>query len=164
MFIAVINENFQVAEEQKKGKQASKYYDQQKARQGTVSWFRRLNPYRWIKPKPERARVANLPSNLVLPIQKTLVQDYNLSRSDSRTKSVSAATSVCLYDPLELLQSRKSRLLRPQHYTSKFITALQQLFVGDSVRTNNIVTFSLRHHHTQESITDPVDEEIERHL
>jgi len=87
MFIAVINENFQVAEEQKKSKQASQYYNQQKARQGTISWFRRLNPYRWIKANPETAKVANLPSNLTLPIQKTLVQDYNLSRSDSRAKS-----------------------------------------------------------------------------
>ena len=87
MFIAVINENFQVAEEQKKSKQASQYYNQQKARQGTTSWFRSLNPYRWIKANPETAKVANLPSNLILPIQKTLVQDYNLTRSSSQAKS-----------------------------------------------------------------------------
>ena len=83
MFIAVINENFEVAEEQKKGKQASEFYNQQKAQDGTVSWFRNLNPYRWVKANPETAKVANLPSSLVLPMQKTLVQDYSLSRSDS---------------------------------------------------------------------------------
>ena len=61
MSIAVINENFAVAEEQKKGKQASKFYNQQKAQDGTVSWFRNLNPYRWVKANPEMAKVANLP-------------------------------------------------------------------------------------------------------
>ena len=85
MFIAVINENFQIAEEQKKGRQATHYY-QQKARHGNVSWFRRLNPYRWIKASPERATVSSLPSNLVLPMQKNLVQDYALSRSNSRSQ------------------------------------------------------------------------------
>ena len=86
MFIAVINENFQIAEEQKKGKQATHYYIEQKARHGNVSWFRRLNPYRWIKASPERATVSSLPSNLVLPMQKDLVQDYALSRSNSRSQ------------------------------------------------------------------------------
>lgn len=85
MFIAVINENFEVAEEQKKGKQASNYYSQHKARHGTVTWLRRLNPYRWVKANPETAKVSNLPSNLVLPMQKTLVQDYSIARADSRT-------------------------------------------------------------------------------
>ena len=85
MFIAVINENFEVAEEQKKGKQASNYYSQQKAKHGTVSWLRRFNPYRWVKANPETAKVSNLPSNLVLPMQKSLVQDYSVSRTESRT-------------------------------------------------------------------------------
>jgi hypothetical protein len=89
MFIAVINENFSVAEEQKKGKQASEFYSQQKAQNGTVSWVRSLNPYRWVKANPETANVANLPSNLRLPMTKTLVQDYSLSKSDSRSGLVS---------------------------------------------------------------------------
>jgi hypothetical protein len=99
MFIAVINENFQVAEEQKKGKQASNYYSQQKARHGSVSWLRRLNPYRWMKANPETARVANLPSNLILPMQKTLVQDYIISRSDSRSQSVKVSRAATRYGP-----------------------------------------------------------------
>lgn len=86
MFIAVINENFDVAEEQKKGKQASEFYNQQKAQNGTSSWFRNLNPYRWAKANPETAKVANLPSNLVLPVQRTLVQDYSIARSNSRSQ------------------------------------------------------------------------------
>ena len=79
MFIAVINENFEVAEEQKKAKQASHYYNQQKAQDVSAAWLRRLNPYRWVKANPETAKV-NLPSNLVLPMQKSLVQDISMTR------------------------------------------------------------------------------------
>jgi hypothetical protein len=86
MFIAVINENFDVAEEAKKGKQASNYWNQQQAKKGTSTWIRKLNPYRWIKANPVTVKVENLPSNLVLPMQKTLVQDYGVPRSDARPK------------------------------------------------------------------------------
>lgn len=94
MFIAVINENFEVAEEQKKGKQASDFYNQQKARHGTATWLRRLNPYRWIKANSVTVRVDNLPSNLVLPMQKVLIQDTPLSQLDAaRTASTAAVSS-----------------------------------------------------------------------
>jgi voltage-dependent calcium channel len=86
MFIAVINENFEVAEEAKKGKQATNYWSQQQAKKGEVSWFRRLNPYRWIKANPVTVKVDNLPSSLVLPMQKTLVQDYNVPRVDPKDR------------------------------------------------------------------------------
>ncbi|KAF9530724.1 Ion transport protein-domain-containing protein [Crepidotus variabilis] len=150
MFIAVINENFEVAEEQKKGKQASNYYSQQKARHGTVGWIRKLNPYRWVKANPETAKVVNLPSNLVLPMQKSLVQSYSISRSDSRSSSQKKST-------------RKYQFLKPKHYSSKSLTALQQLFAGDS-KIDDIPMSTLRHHGSQESSSGPVDEEMERHL
>ena len=91
MFIAVINENFEVAEEQKKGKQTTNFYSQQKARHGTVSWLRRWNPYRWIKARPVTVKVDNLPSNLVLPMQKVLVQDKSTRLDGGRN-----ATGVSL--------------------------------------------------------------------
>jgi hypothetical protein len=91
MFIAVINENFEVAEEQKKSKQTTHFYSQQKARHGTVTWLRRLNPYRWIKASPVTVKVDNLPSNLVLPMQKVLVQEKS-----SRLDAVRAAAGVSL--------------------------------------------------------------------
>lgn len=91
MFIAVINENFDVAEEAKKGKQASNYWEAQKA-QRKVSWMRKLNPYRWVKANPVTVHVEHLPSNLILPMQKTLVQDYNLKRTESRP-----FVSFCFY-------------------------------------------------------------------
>ena len=88
MFIAVINENFEVAEEQKKSKQTTNFYSQQKARHGTVTWLRRLNPYRWIKASPVTVKVDNLPSNLVLPMQKVLVQEKSTRLDAIRTVSL----------------------------------------------------------------------------
>jgi voltage-dependent calcium channel len=90
MFIAVINENFNVAEETKKGQQATDYWATTHAPYtGHVSWIRRLNPYRWVKAAPVSVRVDNLPSNLVLPMQKALVQDYNMTGQDGRPAAVS---------------------------------------------------------------------------
>jgi hypothetical protein len=87
--IAVINENFSVAEEMKKSKQASDYCAQHHPQRVTHnSWTRKLNPYRWIKPDPVRVKVESLPSNLVLPMQKTLVQDYGVIGQDNRNGAV----------------------------------------------------------------------------
>lgn len=88
MFIAVINENFNVAEESKKGQQASNYWASHQPHQGSASWLRMLNPYRWVKANPVKVKVENLPSNLVLPMQKALVQDYDIPRQDKRTAAV----------------------------------------------------------------------------
>lgn len=88
MFIAVINENFNVAEESKKGQQATDYWASHQPHTSHVSWIRRLNPYRWVKAAPVSVRVENLPSSLVLPMQKTLVQDYNMTSQDGHPSSV----------------------------------------------------------------------------
>ncbi|KAJ7085572.1 Ion transport protein-domain-containing protein [Mycena epipterygia] len=77
MFIAVINENFDVAEEAKKGKQATNYWSEYHPREG---WLRRLNPYRWIRASAIEIKV--LPANLVLPMQKSLMQDYAVPHAD----------------------------------------------------------------------------------
>ncbi|KAJ7487740.1 hypothetical protein B0H11DRAFT_2409132 [Mycena galericulata] len=44
MFIAVINKNFDVAEEAKKGKQATSFWAQQTPQEGRTAWLRRLTP------------------------------------------------------------------------------------------------------------------------
>jgi hypothetical protein len=98
MFIAVINENFSVAEETKKSKQASDYWAQHHPQQVMHnSWTRKLNPYRWIKADPVRVKVENLPSNLVLPIQKTLMQDYGVIGLDNRR------APVCIFQSSEIM-------------------------------------------------------------
>jgi voltage-dependent calcium channel len=79
MFVAVINENFEVAEEQKRTRQASHYWASHQIQAGRATWMRKLNPYRWVKPNPVKVKVENLPSNLVLSIQQDLVQDYRVA-------------------------------------------------------------------------------------
>lgn len=81
MFIAVINENFDIAEESKKSRQASHYWASHRPQQARAAWIRKLNPYRWFKAQPKAIEVE-LPSNLVLPMQKALVQDYGLPGRD----------------------------------------------------------------------------------
>jgi len=46
MFIAVINENFDVAEESKKDRQASNYWATHQPQEVKFTWLRRLNAYR----------------------------------------------------------------------------------------------------------------------
>ena len=82
MFIAVINENFDVAEESKRSRQASHYWASHRPQQVRAGWVRKLNPYRWLKAQPKAIEVE-LPSNLVLPMQKALVQDYSLPKRDN---------------------------------------------------------------------------------
>ena len=82
MFIAVINENFDVAEESKRSRQASHYWASHRPQQVRAAWVRKLNPYRWLKAQPKAIEVE-LPSNLVLPMQKALVQDYSLPKRDN---------------------------------------------------------------------------------
>lgn len=89
MFIAVINENFNVAEESKKGQQATDYWATRQPQTGDVPWMRRINPYRWVKAAPVSVRVENMPSDLVLPMQKALVQDYNMTGQEGRSVAVS---------------------------------------------------------------------------
>lgn len=89
MFIAVINENFDVAEEQKRSRQATHFWATQRPQQARAAWIRRLNPYRWFAAKPKAIAVDQLPSNLVLPMQKSLVQDYTFAKKETRPVSIS---------------------------------------------------------------------------
>lgn len=96
MFIAVINENFNVAEESKKGQQASHFWASHQPQHTSASWLRRFNPYRWVKANPVRVKVENLPSNLVLPMQKNLVQDYDIPNQESHNLAVSKRCSMSI--------------------------------------------------------------------
>ncbi|KAG1788865.1 uncharacterized protein HD556DRAFT_1311781 [Suillus plorans] len=61
MFVAVIHENFSVAEETKKSKQASDYWVQHHPQRVTHnSWTRKLNPYQRIKADLFASRIMGL--------------------------------------------------------------------------------------------------------
>ncbi|KAL0565893.1 calcium channel protein [Marasmius crinis-equi] len=149
MFIAVINENFQVAEEQKKSKQASQYWATHHVQTGRSTWMRRLNPYRWVKANPVKLKVENLPNNLVLPMQKTLVQDYGLpSRGDRGPNTDGSAGG----------SARQGM----RHYTNKSLSKLQKLFAGDP-KVEDVPLTTIRHART-ETLGAHGNEEMERHL
>ncbi|KAJ3847312.1 Ion transport protein-domain-containing protein [Lentinula lateritia] len=148
MFIAVINENFDVAEEQKRSQQATHYWSTHQVQAGKATWVRRLNPYRWFKANPVKVQVENLPSSLVLPMQQALVQDYT-SGTDSRPIDVSSIVDVVSAKPM-------------QHYTTKSLSALQKLFGGDE-RSVDVPLATLKHNRS-ETLGALGDEETERHL
>ncbi|THU96001.1 hypothetical protein K435DRAFT_778779 [Dendrothele bispora CBS 962.96] len=150
MFVAVINENFQVAEEQKRTQQASHYWATHQIQSGRATWMRRLNPYRWMKPNPVKVKVENLPSNLVLSIQQDLVQEYR----------VSSPAPSSLDDRGTVGGGSSRRGLR--HYTTKSLSALQKLFAGDE-KSYDVPLTTLKHTRN-ETLGTLGDEETERHL
>lgn len=93
MFIAVINENFEIAENSKKSRQASRYWAAHRPQETRMPWLRRLNPYRWIKAQPKAIAVEQLPSDLILPMQKTLVDSYPMQ--EKVTADVRSSHQIC---------------------------------------------------------------------
>ncbi|KAF8585271.1 hypothetical protein K439DRAFT_1632798 [Ramaria rubella] len=85
LFIAVINENFDVAEEKKREQQVAEHLANTQTTAGRFAWISKFNPYKYTKSNPKAIMVENLPSNLVLPMQKAIVQD--------RRSQMQAATS-----------------------------------------------------------------------
>ncbi|THH14934.1 hypothetical protein EW146_g5467 [Bondarzewia mesenterica] len=163
MFIAVINENFNVAEESKRGQQANHYWAAQQPQQTKETWRRRFNPYRWFKASPKAIVVENLPSNLVLPMQKSLVQDYGLPSQDRRTNVRVWLTDTAFGLTLQR-RAPENRKRGVRHYTSKSLNMLQQLFIGDT-HPNDVPLANLRNGRRESLKTqDPNDEEMERHL
>ncbi|KAG8827931.1 calcium channel protein [Serendipita sp. 401] len=76
MFIAVINENFEVAEEQKRAQQVHAFIQRAGPTTITISWIEYLNPYRRMKANPKTINVAALPENLVINMKKSIVREY----------------------------------------------------------------------------------------
>ncbi|TDL23428.1 hypothetical protein BD410DRAFT_897507 [Rickenella mellea] len=147
LFIAVINENFDVAEEHKKGQQATHYWARQQPMKAHPAWLRRLNPYRWFKANPKSIAVEDLPSNLVLPMQKSLVQDYSASRKDGPLGS--------------FLRSKPS--LRGRQFGGS-INLLNRLFTGES-RSDDVPLATLRAARKMSVMPQaPHGDEMERHL
>lgn len=145
MFIAVINENFDVAEESKKGKQVTNYYATTHQTQSSAGWLKRLNPYRWVPANPIKVKVENLPSNLILPMQKSLVQDYSVPKPESPITPTAG--------------SRTAQGAR--HYATKSLKSLHQLYAGKA-ESNDVPLATLKQYTREDHVLD--DEETERHL
>ncbi|KAL7418234.1 Ion transport protein-domain-containing protein [Mrakia frigida] len=77
LFIAVIQENFSVAEELKRKQQIEAFIKKTQPKTSHSSWLDRWNPYRLLKAKPRAIAVQNLPPNLVLPLKKSIVREFS---------------------------------------------------------------------------------------
>lgn len=68
-------QNFEVAEEQKRARQFDAYLRKTEPRSTRVNWLDKWNPYRFVKSNPKSVAVESMPSGLVLPLKKAIVQD-----------------------------------------------------------------------------------------
>ncbi|WRT67795.1 uncharacterized protein IL334_004769 [Kwoniella shivajii] len=83
LFIAVINENFAIAEEQKRKQQVEAFIRRAEPQSAHISWIDRLNPYRLMSARHNAVKVGTLPPNLVLPLKQNIGADVGgVSNSD----------------------------------------------------------------------------------
>jgi hypothetical protein len=83
MFIAVINEAFSAGhtEKEKQAQQMERYMksrDRKRVEGAASTWLGRMNPYLWVAGRSE-SQIRNkgvVPSNLVLPLRRGVVQEY----------------------------------------------------------------------------------------
>lgn len=80
LFVAVVNESFSVAEEQKRKQQLEAFVNRREPQAKAISWFRgKINPYNYTKGKPRTVTVENL----VLPNKTYLLPDlHDMPRSE----------------------------------------------------------------------------------
>lgn len=76
MFIAVLMENFETAEEEKRMRQIDQYARHQEHVEKNDPVISRWNIYRYFRAKPKGVNVDNMPTNLVLPAKKTVIRDF----------------------------------------------------------------------------------------
>lgn len=75
MFIAVINENFEMAEDLKRKEQIEAFVRKTEPNHNAATWVERLNPYRLIKAHHKAVKVDKLPPNLILPLKQSIGAD-----------------------------------------------------------------------------------------
>ncbi|KAF8337378.1 Ion transport protein-domain-containing protein [Cantharellus anzutake] len=94
MFIAVINENFEVAEEEKRAEQVRTFVRKAAPTSDGNTWIERFNLYRYLRANPKLVTVESLPSKLVLPMQKSLVQPNRANRGAEHAHMPSVEQSL----------------------------------------------------------------------
>jgi hypothetical protein len=91
MFIAVINENFEVAEELKRKEQIDAFVRKTEPTSTHVNWIERLNPYRLIRARHKTVKVEELPPNLILPLKQSIGADVGAPSIHEDGKGAKAA-------------------------------------------------------------------------
>lgn len=84
MFIAVISEGFAVPENEKHKEQLRLFIAKIEPEARTARWYAKLNPYKYLRTRPSAVAVAvhyaNLPSNMMLPMRRSMVKDILTSK------------------------------------------------------------------------------------
>ncbi|KAL7424030.1 calcium channel protein [Cryptotrichosporon argae] len=116
MFVAVINENFAVAEEQKRKQQIEAFIRRTEPESARVSWVERLNPYRLIKAQHKAVHVGALPLSLLLPLKQTVGVDVGTPQVTTEGGAKGAMRRLFGFDsketaiPLRRLRPRSTRV------------------------------------------------------
>ncbi|CEP08594.1 hypothetical protein [Parasitella parasitica] len=122
LFIAVLMENFEIAEEDKRKRQVLQFMEKTENELGQKTVVSRWNIYRYFKPKAKGLDIKNIPSNLVLSVQKNIVREF-----------MNEATDTNANDPT--LQLTKNRGQADQQQLtgvlSKIKNFLGELYVGN---------------------------------
>lgn len=95
MFIAVLMENFETAEEEKRMRQVDQYARQQEHVEKHDPVISRWNIYRYFRAKPKGVNVGNMPTNLVLPAKKTVIRDF--MNADMIKVSERDKAGICMF-------------------------------------------------------------------
>ncbi|KZW03268.1 hypothetical protein EXIGLDRAFT_664412 [Exidia glandulosa HHB12029] len=147
LFIAVINENFEVAEEIKHSRQYDRFRANAAPTAARVVWLDKLNPYRYFKANPESITVQSLPPNLVLPIQRSLVQ--NLSNAPGGPGAFDRRNQMDQNDGGSWIKRK--------------LKSLQAIFVGDEY-SDEVPMKTIRKRRQRESMVTEAQDENEKHL
>ncbi|KAG2223817.1 hypothetical protein INT45_001951 [Circinella minor] len=76
MFIAVLMENFETAEEEKRQLQIQQYINKTEHIVDSDPVASRWNIYRYFKSNPKSANISNMPANLVLHTKKNTIREF----------------------------------------------------------------------------------------
>jgi hypothetical protein len=174
MFIAVINENFDIAEEAKRSQQAQSFWAQQSQGQGGTrsEWLKKLNPYRWVQANPVTVQVPNMPANLVLPMKKTLVQDLYSRDTQGQGRSRDPVPgNITSFGTMNSDVQGASQ--QGKHFRDRSLTLMQRMFATTAARSDDVPlatwgagtgTASLGKGKRTSIVDDSLDDETEKNL
>lgn len=123
LFIAVLMENFEIAEEDKRKRQVTQFMEKTENELGQKTVVSRWNIYRYFKPQAKGLDVKNMPSNLVLSVQKNIVREF-----------MNEATDVNVNEPT--LQSAKNREQIDQQQQTGVLSKVKN-FLGELYSDNS---------------------------
>ncbi|KAI9303230.1 Ion transport protein-domain-containing protein [Cunninghamella echinulata] len=77
MFIAILMENFETAEEEKRQRQVQQYAQRHDSvNQNEIVITSKWNIYRYIRPNPTTIDIDGIPTNLKIPVQKSDIKEF----------------------------------------------------------------------------------------